>query len=155
MARPHSSVASGFTLIELMITVAIVAILASVAVPAYTSYLRRGQLPEATSFLSDYRVKMEQYYQDNRNYGTGNCATGAVTPSWATFTPGAKYFTFTCRLDWPNPGDYTITAAGNSGLTTGYTYTIDDTTSNFQHTTYYKGAAVAGKNCWLIKGDEC
>ena len=62
--------ASGFTLIEVMITVAIVAILGSIALPAYFDYVRRGQLPEAFSNLADYRVKMEQYYQDNRNYGT-------------------------------------------------------------------------------------
>jgi type IV pilus assembly protein PilE len=73
-----------------MITVAIVAILASVGYPAYTDYLRRGQLPEATAALSDYRVKMEQYFQDYKNYGTtngGDCANGANAPAWNNFVP--------------------------------------------------------------------
>ena len=67
----------GFTLIEVMIVVAIVAILAAVALPAYGDYVRRGQLPEAFSGMADLRVKLEQYYQDNRSYGTsgGNCAS--------------------------------------------------------------------------------
>ena len=80
----------GFTLIEVMIVVAIVAILATVALPAYTDYLRRGQIPEAFTYLSDYRVKMEQYYQDQRMYGVGTCANAAST--WNGFSPtGKKY----------------------------------------------------------------
>ena len=62
--------AAGFTLIELMITVAIVAILASIAMPSYQAYVRRGQLADAFKSLADMRVKMEQYYQDNKFYGT-------------------------------------------------------------------------------------
>ncbi len=81
---PSHATQRGFTLIELMIIVAIVSILAAVALPAYGDYVRRGQLPEAFAGMSDLRVKMEQYYQDNRNYGTngGNCAD-VGPPSWA------------------------------------------------------------------------
>ncbi|MGH8742788.1 MAG: type IV pilin protein, partial [Burkholderiales bacterium] len=59
---------NGFTLIELMTVVAVLAILAVIAVPAYNDYVTRGKIPEATSNLADLRVKMEQWYQDNRNY---------------------------------------------------------------------------------------
>ena len=64
----------GFTLIEVMITVAIVAILAAVAVPQYTRYIQRGNLVEATNALAEYRVRMEQFYQDNGSYGAGGFA---------------------------------------------------------------------------------
>ena len=58
---------SGFTLIELMITVAIIGILAAVAYPGYQDYVIRGKIPEATNTLSSTRVRLEQYYKDNRS----------------------------------------------------------------------------------------
>jgi len=137
----------GFTLIELMITVAILSILAAVAIPSYSDYVRRGQLPEAFSYLSDYRVKMEQYFQDNKNYGAGACASGA---SWNFTSTAAKYFTFTCAMAG---NTYTVTATGSAGRATGHTYTIDQ--DGKQVTTVFKGSAVSGKNCWLISGSEC
>ena len=142
--------AQGFTLIEVMITVAIIAILSSVAIPAYTDYLRRGQLPEAFTNLSDYRVKMEQYYQDNRNYGTVNCADIAGGPSWANFIPsGAKYFTYACATTGQA---YVIVATGSAGRAVGHDYSVDH--NNLQTTTNFKGVAVA-KSCWLTRGNEC
>ena len=129
----------GFTLIELMIVVAIVAILATVALPAYNDYRRRGQLQEAFVHLADYRVKMEQYFQDNKNYGA-TCGTGAAYANWNTFVPtGAKYFTFGCVT--ANSGqDFTVTATGVGGLTTGFDYTIDQTGA--KATTQFNGSSV-------------
>lgn len=149
----------GFTLIEVMIVVAVVAILAAIALPAYTDYIRRGQLPEAFSNLSDYRVKLEQYYQDNRNYGnagTTTCANATGAPSWASFQPpGAKYFTIACQLDGStgtgNQG-YTLTATGSGGRAVGHGYTLN--AGNLQSTTQFKGATVS-KACWLVTGSEC
>ena len=147
----------GFTLIELMIVVAVVAILAGVALPSYFDYVRRGQLPEASAALSDFRVKMEQYYQDNRNYGTSgaNCAD-ASPPAWAASTPAltygaAQFFTYGCALTNAGQG-YTITATGSAGRAVGHVYTINH--NNARSTTQFKGAAVA-KGCWLVKGSEC
>ena len=73
-ARPVRP-ARGFTLIELMITVAIAAILAAVAIPMYRDYVVRSRIIDATSRLSDFRVRMEQYFMDNRTYdaGGGKC----------------------------------------------------------------------------------
>ena len=52
--------AEGFTLLELMIAVAIVAILAAIALPSYSDYIKRAKLVEAQNALADFRVKMEQ-----------------------------------------------------------------------------------------------
>jgi prepilin-type N-terminal cleavage/methylation domain-containing protein len=52
----------GFTLIELMIVVAVVGILTAIAVPSYTNYVIRGKIPEATSQLASKRVQMEQFF---------------------------------------------------------------------------------------------
>lgn len=147
-----SAHARGFTLIEVMITVAIVAILAGVALPSYFDYVRRGQLPEAFSSLADYRVKLEQYYQDNRNYGTAACADVAGAPSWANFVAGnAQYFGYGCTLSAGGQG-YTVTATGNAGRAVGHNYTVDS--ANVKGTTRFKDVVVS-KGCWLAKGSEC
>lgn len=155
--RRDAAPARGFTLIEAMVTVGIVAILGGIAVPAYMDYTRRGQVSEASAFLSDYRTKMEQFYQDNRNYGTGGaCAqAGAATPSWAGF-PASKYFVFNCRLTDSGQG-YLLTATGSSGRAVGHIYVMDNTvagSNNPRRTTQFKNTSSTA-NCWLIKGDEC
>ena len=145
----------GFTLIEVMVTVAIVAILASVALPAYTEYIRRGQLPEAFTNLSDYRVKMEQYYQDNRNYGSGTtCANAAGTGSWNSFNPtGKRYFEYTCTLTLSGQG-FTILAAGKTGTRAfGYDYNINQ--AGVKGTVKFAGATVTGCTVWATRGGEC
>lgn len=150
------SVHRGFTLIELMIAVAIVAILSTVAYPAYTEYVRRSQVQEAFGYLADYRVKLEQYYQDYRNYGTtggGACANGVGAPAWKNFVPSGdvKYFAFSCTLDAGTTQAYTLKATGIASAA-GNVYTL--TGNNVKGTTGFKGATVA-KTCWLSRGNEC
>nr|WP_311732017.1 type IV pilin protein [Variovorax paradoxus] len=143
---------AGFTLIEVMIVVAIIGILAAVALPAYNDYVRRGQIPEAFNALSDYRTKMEQYYQDNRNYGSAAaCANNATANSWNTFPVTIKYFTFTCATS-NSQQNYTITATGASGNVTGHVYTINQ--NGDRATTRFKGSDVAA-TCWLTKSTSC
>jgi type IV pilus assembly protein PilE len=141
-----------------MITVAIVGILAAVAMPSYNNYIRRGQQPEAFNTLSDYRTKMELYYQDNRNYGSAaaKCADATTASSWNTFPNTIKYFKFTCAADTAS-GDstqqsYTITATGVTGQVTGDVYTIDQ--GGNRATTNFKGSAVTA-SCWLTTSTSC
>lgn len=141
----------GFTLIELMITVAVVGLLAAVALPSYTSYVARGKITDAVSALATFRVQMEQYFQDNRNYGTASSAC----PVTATST--SQNFTIACTVGAATPSvSYTATAAsiaGALGSATGdYSYTINE--QNGKATTKFKGAAVTN-GCWLIRGNEC
>lgn len=149
--------AAGFTLIEVMIVVAIVAILSSIALPAYSDYMRRGQVQEAFGYLSDSRVKMEQYYQDNRNYGPSSSACASV---FAPPPNAVKYFTFSCS---PNTraGDtlqqsYTVTATGVLNTQAfGHVYTINEIGDRY--TTKFKNVDIAapGAKCWLSKSNSC
>jgi len=61
---------SGFTLIEVLIVVAILGILMSIAVPAYSEYIRRAHRAAAQQFLLDVAQRQEQYLLDNRQYAT-------------------------------------------------------------------------------------
>lgn len=144
---------NGFTLIELMIVVVVVGLLAVIALPSYTEYIARGKITDAVVALADYRVKMEQYFQDNRNYGPASASCPVAVAD-------SKYFTYSCLVGAATPSvTYTATAtsiAGALGSATGdYTYTIDQT--NVKSTTRFKGTAYAAgvKNCWLIRGSEC
>ena len=64
-----------FTLIEVMIVVAIVAILAAVALPSYRDYMLRGQLTDVTNEMSTLRANMERHFQDTRQYTTAGVFT--------------------------------------------------------------------------------
>ncbi len=70
----------GFTLAELMVVVSIVAILASVAIPAYINYVNRAKQSEAASMLMTARLEMEEFYTDNGHYaGTIQCLPSFVS----------------------------------------------------------------------------
>jgi type IV pilus assembly protein PilE len=64
----------GFTLIELMITVVVVGILASIAYPSYQSYIRKGNRAAAQTFMVDAANRQAQYLLDARNYAVGATA---------------------------------------------------------------------------------
>ena len=128
---------SGFTLIEVMIVVAIVAILAAVALPSYSDYIRRGKVMDAVSGLSDMRIRVEQWFQDNRTYA-GACAAPASSP----------HFVFTCPT--ANATQFTIVATGQNDMV-GFTYSIDQDSN--RTTSAFPGVSGLPKSCWVLKKD--
>lgn len=135
---------AGFTLIEVMITVAIVGILAAIALPNYTEYLMRGKLVEGHSQLAGHRVKMEQFFQDNRTYANA-CDPGSIAAKPAD----TEHFSFDCVSDATT---YTVTANGK-GTVTGFAFTINQ--SNGKATVVSSPASDKGwtsnAGCWIRK----
>jgi len=150
--RSSPSRSAGFTLLELMIVVAIVAILTAIALPSYRDYVIRGNLVDGTQQLAAYRAQMEQYYQDARTYADKGTAYKSPCDSPAT---SYANWTFSCN-GTQGTNAYTWTASGVSGKpTNGFTYTIDQ--NNNQATTGLpSGWGSAPQNCWITKkGGSC
>jgi len=144
--------AAGFTLIEVMVTVAIIAILAAVALPAYRDYVIRGKIAEATSDLSDLRLRAEKWFSDNRSYQT--VPASGTAAGFDTSMTGAKYFSYACTAPTSTTFTCTATGAASEGMT-GFVYTINE--SNVRATTI---TGVTGWNSctnrWINKkGETC
>lgn len=135
---------TGFTLIEVMIVVAIVAILSAIAIPAYAEYVLRSRITDGIVGLAGMRVKMEQYFQDNRSYAAtpAACTAGSIAP-----LPAANNFTFGCALA---ASTYVITATG-TGPMSGFIYTLNQ--DNTRSTTGV-GGGWSNTSCgWVTKKD--
>ena len=103
---------SGFTLIELMITVAILAIIAAVMIPAYTSYVDRGKRAEARAALLDIAARQERYYSNNRQY------TATLSDLNMSGTSENGYYTLSVTIpSGSNNQDFDATATPSSGWT--------------------------------------
>jgi type IV pilus assembly protein PilE len=135
--------ASGFTLIELMIALVVVAIITAVALPSYTDYVTRGKVPDATAGLATKQVEMEQYFQDNRTY--------VSAPACNSDTTRSKYFDFSCT--GVAAGTYTLRAVGKDSMT-GFTYTVNQ--ANAKATTAVPSGWATATDCWVTKkGGVC
>ncbi len=135
---------NGFTLIEVMIVVAIVGILAAIALPNYSYYVQRSKIIEATTSLSDVRQRTEQLFLDTRTYD-GNCTTAKNAVQ-----PGLKSFALSCSNEAAST--YTITATGvpAQGMSASFVYTIDQAGAK---TSAGPSGWAGNGNCWATRKD--
>lgn len=137
----------GFTLIELMITVALIGILSAVAYPAYTQYIVRAKRSAAQSFMFTVGNKQEQAILNSRSYFSVPTGTTTEWAAGSVTVPAdvASNYTFTMTSTVTPPG-YTVTAAP-----LGTQATKDAKCGNLTLThTGVKGKSGAGSvaECW-------
>jgi len=113
------SAAAGFTLAELMVTVAIAALLLAVAVPSYQGQVQKSRRTEARSALMDLAAREERYFSTNNAY-----SSIPADLSYTTFTPvGSGDYNVTINVTAANPANVPPTQAG---------YVIQATTTGIQ-----------------------
>jgi len=133
--------AAGFTLIELMITVAIIGILAGIGYPSYLKYVARGNRSAAQGFMLEVTSRQERYLLDARQYAVDLATLGMTVPD----TVSGNYNVTITNVTATPPG-YVVQAApvGNQATNDAScgTLTIDGTGA--------KGASGPGgvANCW-------
>lgn len=128
---------SGFTLIELMIVVAIVGILAAIAYPSYMDHMRKGRRASAQSYLATLAQQEQQYLIDSRSYTASAAALGYTsTPSDV-----APYYTIAIAPADGPPPTFTITATpiGTQAVDTCGTLSINNAGTK---------TASSGTSCW-------
>ena len=109
----------GFTLIELMIVVLVVAILAAIALPMYSEHVRKGKRAEAAQALGDLELRQASWRADNPLFGTMDQLTGSAGNTTA-YNGGLKYYTVS--VSGPGAGgvpdgvDYVLTATRKGDL---------------------------------------
>ncbi len=144
---PEVSTEAGFSLVELMIALAIAAIIAAFAIPAYQDHLQRSFLPEATSGLLLSAMRLEQYYQDNRSYLNG--------PACGVTLPPGRRFSFRCTAA-PDGQSFVLTATGVAGdAMSGFALTLDQS-GNARTIALPEAWGLAPLDCWVVRrGSPC
>ena len=128
----------GFTLIEVMIVVAIIGILAAIAYPSYDEYVKRGNRTEGQAFLSDVAARQERYFSQNNAYITKAADIAKLGLSNAN-SPTGKY---TVGLAGGG-GGYTLTASNQFNDAKCATLTL-----NAQGVRGSTGSRSDNNECW-------
>jgi type IV pilus assembly protein PilE len=138
----------GFTLVELMIVIVIVAILAAIAIPGYTSQIRKSRRTEARNALLDAAAREERFYATNNFYSVATSDLGYGAGPWPVKV-GSNYYQLSvavCTIVNTHCTDYAFTATAISPQdkdTACATLTL-----NQQGSQGFTGTAATAATCW-------
>lgn len=110
---------SGFSLIELVIAMAIVAILVAIAYPSYHNYIVNARRTDGQTALLDLASRMEQYYSENHTYQTATIAAGGATDVMDSATSPEGWYVLS--ISNATPTTYTLQATPQNSQATGDT----------------------------------
>lgn len=125
--------------------VAIIATLATIAVPGYAGYVQRGRILEAVARLADASARMQEYLLDERTYLDGAGACG-IAPGTST---SSDAFTLTCTAT-ANSFVYAATGRTDKGMD-AFAYAIDE--SGAKKTLSLPAGWSRSADCWTIRAD--
>lgn len=137
---------AGFSLVELMVALAIAAIIGAFALPSYRDHMMRTRIPEATSGLLLTAMRLEQFYQDRRSYRDGDDCGAEL--------PRSAFFSFRCEPA-ADGQSFLLEATGTAGAMDGFTYTLDQQ-GNTKTTKLPVAWGKAPLDCWVSRrGGAC
>ncbi len=140
----------GFTLIEVMITVAIVGILAAIAYPSYQSYILRSHRSEGMALLSEAAARMERYYAQNSTYATATPSRLGLTSTANATTVNSANGYYSLSLGTPSATSYSLSATPQNAQASDScgTLTLDSTGLKGAAGTTATANAATVSNCW-------
>jgi prepilin-type N-terminal cleavage/methylation domain-containing protein len=124
---------AGFTMIEMMVVVIIVGVLAAIAIPVYSGYVKKSRVSEATARIGDILTAAKTYAIENEDATAGPDwpATGATAGFFGDMSASPN---FAYALAGVDEGTLTITASGTGAQMSGITVTCTATNTNAQGT---------------------